>query len=136
LREYILIVDDERNIAHALTLRLEAAGYEVMWACDGASGVAAALARTPDAILLDIRMPDIDGFEVNKRLRTSPALDRTPIIFLSANVQDSCRQAALAAGAFAFLTKPYDARDVTTTIRNALDQRAELADAVCEGGPA
>ncbi len=133
MHERVLIVDDERGIAHALTIRLQAAEYEVRWAFDGVSGVAAASAWLPDVIVLDIRMPDIDGFEVNRRLRARPDLATTPVIFLSANVQESARQAALAAGAHAFLTKPYEAREVLAAIRSALDRKAGAAVVLAQG---
>jgi two-component system, OmpR family, response regulator len=130
LSSRILIVDDERAIAQALTLRLKAAGYDVQWACDGTSGVMAARDWRPDVIVLDIRMPDIDGFEVNRRLMSQPTENPTSVIFLSANVQDSARQAAMAAGAHAFLTKPYDSKDVLAAVRSALvrNARSTLAD--------
>jgi two-component system OmpR family response regulator len=130
LHERVLIVDDERFIAQALMLRLRAAGYEVRWAPDGASGIAAAGEWRPHVIVLDIRMPDMDGFEVNRRLRARSELDATPVIFLSANVQESARQTALAAGAHAFLTKPYESKDVLAAIRSALDRSPRTVDAV------
>jgi DNA-binding response OmpR family regulator len=134
MRERILVVDDERPIAQALAIRLRAGGYEVQCAFDGLSGVAAAVAWRPQAILLDIRMPDIDGFEVHRRLRAHPDLAGTPVIYLSANVQESARQAALAAGAQAFLTKPYESRDVLAAIRSALDRNERAGAQSAPGG--
>ena len=124
MRSRVLVVDDERFIAQALTIRLRAVGYDVRWAFDGASGIAAATEWRPDVIVLDIRMPDMDGFEVNRRLAAHPDLSATPVIFLSANIQESARQAAVAAGAHAFLIKPYESRDVLAAIRSALDRHA------------
>jgi two-component system OmpR family response regulator len=128
VRERGLIIDDERYIAQALMLRLRASGNDVQSACDGASGITAVSEWKPDVIMLDIRMPDMDGFEVNRRLRARPELAEIPVIFLSANVQESARQAALAAGAHAFLTKPYESKDVLAAIRNALDWSARTGD--------
>jgi len=128
LHERVLIVDDERFIAQALLIRLRAAGYDVKWAFDGASGIATAMDWHPDVVVLDIRMPDMDGFEVNRRLRANPKMASIPVIFLSANVQESSRQAALAAGARAYLTKPYESKDILAAIRGALDRHAETAD--------
>lgn len=128
MHERVLIVDDERFIAQALSVRLRSVGYEVQWAFDGASGIAAAMEWHPDVIMLDIRMPDVDGFEVKKRLEARPELNMTPVIFLSANVQESARQAALASGAHAFLTKPYESKDVLAAIRSALDHSAKTSD--------
>lgn len=131
----VLIIDDERFIAQALTIRLRAAGYDVHWAFDGASGLAAAAGVQPEVVILDIRMPDMDGFEVNRRLRARPELAGTPVIFLSANVQESARQAAMAAGAHAFLTKPFESDDVLAAIRSALDQGARIGDVVSKETP-
>lgn len=117
----VLIIDDERDLSQALAIRLRAAGYEAATADDGITGIAAASSQRPDAIVLDMRMPDLDGFEVQARLKRDPQLSRVPVIFLSANVQDTARQTALAAGAAAYLTKPYDAREVLTVIATAID---------------
>jgi DNA-binding response OmpR family regulator len=117
----VLIIDDERDLSQALAIRLRAAGYEAATADDGITGIAAASSQRPDAIVLDMRMPDLDGFEVQARLKRDPQLSRVPVIFLSANVQDTARQTALAAGAAAYLTKPYDAREVLAVIASAID---------------
>lgn len=119
----VLIIDDERPIAEGLMVRLRSVGYETRWAYDGPAGIECALSWRPDVVVLDIRMPGMDGFEVNRHLRASPELSGTPVIFLSANVQESARQAALAAGAHAFLTKPYESREILAAVRSALDVR-------------
>lgn len=120
----VLVVDDERGMTLALAVRLRAAGYDVHGALDGASGIAAALGWRPQVIVLDIRMPDMDGFEVKRRLMAHPDLSATPVVFLSANAPDSSRLAARAAGAHAFLTKPYASRDVLAVIKSALERNA------------
>lgn len=125
----VLIVDDERPIAQALSIRLRAVGHEVRSAHDGLSGVQAAREWHPCVIILDIRMPDIDGFEVSRQLRADPELAGVPVIFLSANVQESARHAALAAGASAFLKKPYDPREVLAAVSSALGCAAACGDA-------
>ncbi len=117
----VLVIDDEEGIARALAIRLRAAGFEVETACSGMAGLAAAASHPPDLILLDVRMPDIDGFEVHARLRRDPVLANIPVIFLSASVQDSARQSALAAGAIEYVTKPYDARQLIASINRAID---------------
>lgn len=116
----VLLIDDEPGIASALVVRLSAEGYVVETAMDGRSGLAAAAETQPDVILLDIRMPDIDGIEVCRRLKTNPELAATPVIFLSANVKDVVRHQALEAGGSAFLSKPYEPRDVLNAIRSAV----------------
>ena len=116
----VLVIDDEKGLSDALAIRLHAAGLDAQAAYDGNSGLAAARSVHPDAILLDMRMPDMDGFEVHAALRQDPALSAIPVIFLSANVQDSARHSALANGAYAYLTKPYDAREVVSTVLDAI----------------
>lgn len=118
----VLIIDDEWTIQQALKARLSAHGFAVHMAGDGVSGLEAARAIGPDVILLDIRMPDIDGFETFRRLRTDPAIAGIPVIFLTANVQDSTRQEARSAGAAGFLCKPYDAQQVMSMILKAAEQ--------------
>lgn len=115
----VLIVDDEPGITAALMTRLEAAGYEVFHAINGLAGVEAAELHRPDVIVLDIRMPDIDGYEVCTRLKQKPELCRIPVVFLSANVQDSARRRALDVGGASFLSKPYEAADVIAAIESA-----------------
>lgn len=112
----VLIIDDDRAITRLIAIWLEAAGYRPCLAFDGGQGLALAEVERPDAILLDIRMPDPDGFEVHARLKRSPALTNIPVVFLSANVQDTARKRALAGGASAFIEKPFDSRDVLAVV--------------------
>jgi CheY-like chemotaxis protein len=128
MSERVLVIEDERFIAQALTLRLRTAGYEAHCAHDGTSGIAAVAALNPDVILLDIRMPDMDGFEVFRHIKARPEFGSTPVIFLSANVQESARQAALAAGATAFISKPYEPKDILAAIKGVLDRHREKTD--------
>lgn len=133
MSDSVLIIDDEPGITVALMTRLEAKGFTVFHAINGLAGVEAAEMHHPDAIILDIRMPDIDGFDVCTRIRNRPELADTPIIFLSANVQDSARQRAIEVGGCAFISKPYEAADVIALIHRAVadkSQRKEEAEHV------
>lgn len=123
----VLIVDDEPGLARVLAIRMKAAGFEARTADGGVAGLESARSAPPDAIVLDVRMPDMDGFEVQARLKADPALRDVPVVFVSANVQDSARHAALAAGAFAYLSKPYDAREVVAVVDSAIAARASSA---------
>jgi len=116
----VLIVDDEPRITAALMIRLESRGYKVCHAINGLAGVEAACLCKPDVVVLDIRMPDIDGYETCSRIRRMPGMEKTPVIFLSANVQDSARAKAIAAGGSQFLSKPYEADDVIGAIEECL----------------
>ena len=112
----VLVIDDDADITKALTVRLGAAGYELVLAPDGITGLETARVEKPDVILLDIRMPGIDGFEVNRRLKTIPELAEVPVVFLSAHAQRAVRQEAWAAGGECFLPKPYDAGQLMAVI--------------------
>ncbi len=117
----VLIIDDDRAIITALTLRLEARGYDVVSAIDGPTGLAEAHRVLPNVILLDIRMPGMDGFGVNKRLKADPVVRDIPVVFLSAHAQETDRQAAMAAGAKYFLAKPYDSGKLFMAIEAVMD---------------
>ena len=104
----VLIIDDDPVIVEAMSARLDCAGHEVHFASDGKSGLAAVEQLRPDVILLDITLPDMDGFEVNRRLKAAPDLADIPIIFVSANAKDWAKRAAFSMGAKFYLSKPYD----------------------------
>lgn len=123
----VLIIDDEWTIQQALQARLLANGFEVLMACDGPTGIETARTQRPDVILLDLRMPDMDGFEVLQQLRATPEAASIPVIFLTANVQDTVKQKALSAGASGFLPKPYEPTVVLEAIRRAKAHPAEPA---------
>jgi DNA-binding response OmpR family regulator len=112
----ILVVDDDRDIVSGLSVRLEAAGYEVHSAFDGASGYDAALATQPDAMILDVRMPVMDGLSMLAKLRELPEMRTTPVIVLSASLSD--HQMALDMGARYFLDKPCDSRTLLTALHS------------------
>lgn len=118
----VLIVDDDRAIAQLAGVWLRAAGYELEIAYDGEAGLAAARATSPDAILLDIRMPKMDGFEVHRELKKDERLAHVPVIFLSANAQETARQRALEGGAKQFISKPYESADLIGAVRRVIAQ--------------
>lgn len=112
----VLIIDDEAAITTALTVRLRAVGCEVRSAPDGPTGLREAQANRPDVILLDIRMPGMDGFAVNRQLKAIGALADVPVIFLSAHAQAETRAEALRCGGEHFLPKPCTAAEVVAAI--------------------
>src|SRR5687768_10811049 len=97
----VLLVDDDPDIAAAAQLRLHAAGYETVYAADGREGVEGAVRCRPDVILMDVRMPNLDGFGAIAQLKQRDDTHHIPIIMLSASVSD--QRAALDAGARFFL---------------------------------
>lgn len=117
-RRKILLIDDDRDIAFGAALRLRSAGYDTLLACDGFEGVAGARANRPDVILLDVRMPRMDGFQVLAELRKESDTKLIPVIMLSASMHD--RQAALDCGARFFQCKPYRPDDLLASVAMAL----------------
>jgi DNA-binding response OmpR family regulator len=120
-RHTVLFVDDEREILIAATLRLGAAGYNILTACDGVDGMALAAERRPDVILLDVRMPRMDGLTALRELKRRSDTEDIPVIMLSASIID--RQEALDAGARTFLKKPYSGDMLVRTVNLALGSK-------------
>lgn len=118
----VLVIDDDREILHGLQTRLQFAGFDVQTALDGEGGLAAAESWRPDAVLLDIRMPKMDGLTVLRELRRRGATRETPVIMLSASLRD--RRTALDEGARFFVQKPYEPRAVLAALQAALGERA------------
>ncbi len=115
----VLIIEDEVAIATALEVRLSAMGYQTMAAHDARSGMTAASTFQPDVLILDIRLPDLDGIEVCRRLKEDPDLRSIQVVLLSANINDVSRGEAEDAGAFVCLAKPYEIQDVVAAIEAA-----------------
>lgn len=104
----VLVVDDDREILRAARIRLRSGGYEVLVAEDGSAGLATAKEEVPDAVLLDIRMPGLDGLSVLGALRKHLPTRAIPIVVLSANVAEKAKRRAMELGATYFLEKPYE----------------------------
>ncbi len=123
----ILDVDDDEAGQYAVARQLRLAGYEVIGASDGHSGLRIAESRQPDLILLDVRLPDIDGFEVCKRIRATPGIAETPIVQMSASYIDTnSRVKGLENGADAYLTEPVEPAILLATVNSLLRmKRAE-----------
>ena len=102
----VLLVDDDRDVVRAISIRLQASGYEVLSAHDGSTGFRTAVETRPDAVIIDVRMPDMSGLMFLDKLRNEPGLQTMPVIMLSGSLSD--RQHALAMGASYFLSKPCD----------------------------
>ncbi|MEM7058359.1 MAG: response regulator [Pseudomonadota bacterium] len=103
----VLIAEDEPNIATSLAFLLERAGYQVSIASNGAEALDAIDANTPDALLLDLMLPAVDGYEVLRRVRGNPKSADLPVLVLTAKGQKEDRETAEQSGANAFVTKPF-----------------------------
>lgn len=117
----ILIVDDEPHIRRLLSARLEAEGFRVTEACDGAEGLSSIMKHAPDLVLLDLMMPGANGLEVLSRIRSNPDRTTIPVIILTAKGQDTDRELALAGGAVDFVTKPFSPMKLLARIREIFD---------------
>jgi len=105
---HILIIEDAESIRHMIETLVSARGHEVEAVPTGARGLDAAVARPPDAILLDLHLPGgLDGYEVLAKLRDAEATRAVPIIVISALSDDGSKQRAVDAGATAYYTKPF-----------------------------
>ena len=115
INKRVLVVDDEQDVANAIRSRLTASGYEVSMANDGLAGLQAVQETDPHAILLDIRMPGLDGLAVLKQLKSNTKTSSTPVIVLSASLHD--KQIVLDGGANFFIQKPFE----SSSLLSALD---------------
>ncbi len=120
----LLVVEDERDTADMLIAYFEAQGYEVMAAAWGQDGVHIAREKRPDLILLDIRLPDIDGFEVCRQLRSDRRTESIPIIFLTEKRERIDKLSGLTLGAVDYITKPFDIQELRLRVRNVLRRAA------------
>jgi CheY-like chemotaxis protein len=116
----ILVVDDEPDVRLLIRIILEREGHEVNEAADGEEAMELAERVDPDVILLDIRMPGVDGWEVLERLKESGRLSKTAVVMISAHSTPTVAQEAIDLGCRAFITKPFRAQDVTATVEDVL----------------
>ena len=116
----ILIVEDDLDIADMLNAYFQVQEYNVMSVNWGEDGVRACQADTPDLVILDIRLPDIDGFEVARRLRSTRKTQDIPIIFLTERRERLDRLRGLELRAEDYITKPFDIQELRLKVRNAL----------------
>ena len=119
-RGFVLVVDDEEQNRTLLHDPLEARGYEIEEAENGTEALKKVAARPPDVILLDVMMPNLDGFEVCRRLKINPATAHIPILMLTALSERKERLMGIEDGANDFLTKPVDLQDVILRVGNAV----------------
>ena len=121
MQRKILIIDDEDDIREVAALSLESvAGWEVLSASSGAQGLARAIEHQPDAILLDVMMPGMDGPAIFQELRNNPATAKIPVLLLTAKVQSSDQRRFADLGVEAVLFKPFDPLTLSTQIAAVL----------------
>ena len=126
----ILVVDDESNIVDILRFNLQREGYEVLAAYDGKDGLEKAQTRSPDLILLDVMLPEMDGFQVCEELRKTDRL--TPIIMLTAREEERDRVMGLELGADDYVVKPFSVRELLARVRTNVRRQEVLSAAAPE----
>jgi DNA-binding response OmpR family regulator len=116
----VLVADDDEDILLLVRTVLEREGYEVVVTRDGAAAVAAAFQRRPDLAVLDVSMPELDGLEVLRRLRTDASTMDVPVVLLSARVQEEDVKRGFDNGANAYVQKPFSPRELSERVGELL----------------
>ncbi len=123
--EQILVVDDDKEIVRLVRSYLEKSGFKVLTAYDGETALHTLRREKPDLVVLDLMLPDRDGWDITRIIRTDEYLASTPIIMLTARVEDSDKIVGLEIGADDYITKPFNPREVVARVR-ALLRRSNL----------
>lgn len=133
--EKILVIDDELNIVELLKYNLLSSGYKVLYALNGKDGLNLAIDNKPDLILLDIMLPEMDGFDVCKEMKKNKGIENIPIIMLTAKGDEFDKILGLELGADDYITKPFSVRELLARIKVVLRRnlKEELSDVISIG---
>jgi CheY-like chemotaxis protein len=121
-RKKILLVDDSNTVLMMERMMLRDGGYDVVTAKNGAEAVKQAEREKPDLILLDVVMPEMNGFEACKRIRALPDTRSTPIIMVTTRSEQTNVEAGFASGCNAYITKPFNSLDLLAKLRSYLPE--------------
>ena len=124
-KQRVLVVDDDPAIVRALRSYLEQAGLEILTASDGNSAMRVLRHEKPELLILDLMLPDRDGWDITRTIRADPTLATIPIIMLTARVEDTDKIIGLELGADDYITKPFNTREVVARVR-ALLRRSQF----------
>ena len=116
----ILVVDDDKEVVRLMRGYLEQAGFEALAAYNGETAIHILRREKPDLLLLDLMLPDRDGYDITRLVRGDPALSSIPIIMVTARVEDADKIIGLEIGADDYVTKPYNPREVVARVRARL----------------
>ncbi len=116
----ILVVDDDREIVRLVRAYLEKEHFQVLTAYDGETALHMARRERPHLMVLDLMLPDRDGWDITRTIRSDSALHNTPIIMLTARVEDSDKIVGLELGADDYVTKPFNPREIVARVRSVL----------------
>jgi len=124
-KEKMLIIEDEKDIVKMLDYNLKKEGFKTLSAYNGEDGLDMASKENPDLILLDLMLPEIDGFDVCKALKSDPKTSHIPIIILTAKDQETDKSVGLELGADDYVTKPFSPRELIARIKAVLRRAKE-----------
>lgn len=134
----VLLVEDDRALAEVLEYNLRERGYEVIRCSDGQDALNQARSRIPDVILLDIMIPVMDGFEVCRRIRSSPGTENTPILMMTAKSEEVDQIVGYRVGADDYVTKPFSVKVLLERVNSLLRRNSQATsggnDVVSRGG--
>lgn len=119
----VLLAEDEPNIVESLTFLLERAGFDISAETDGRRALETALSDTPDILVLDVMLPELDGYEILRQLRADRRTIELPVLMLTAKGQREDRETALECGADLFITKPFSNSEIVAAVRQLADGR-------------
>lgn len=123
----VLIADDDEHILKAMSLRLKAHGYDVVWAVDAVQAVMRAHQEKPDVAVLDVHMPAGDGMAVIDKFSRSEETWDIPVVLVTADTQTATRDRAVSSGARHYLTKPFETKQLIACVEEALSSRKTSA---------
>jgi two-component system phosphate regulon response regulator PhoB len=116
----VLLAEDDPDIRHLVSAKLLRSGFDVIETADGAEALAAIRRRRPDLVLIDLRMPRLEGLEVLRELRADPGTARLPVIVLTARTRGLDAQLGYAAGATDYIVKPFSPRELVRRVEDVL----------------
>ncbi len=122
----VLVIEDDPRSIRLMELVLSSHGYQAVIARNGEEGLAAARRRRFDVILLDLMLPEVDGFEVLRQLQADPELDDVPVVITSARARPSTREEAVGLGADLYLTKPYRKAELLDAIASLVNEETQV----------
>lgn len=128
MNERILIAEDNPQNMRLIEMVLGTRGYSLLRATDGKEALDMALRERPDLIIMDIQLPRLNGLEVTKKLRETPALNRVPIIAVTAYAMKGDKERFIGGGCDAYLSKPFNANELCRVVADMIRQRKEAAD--------
>lgn len=134
IKQKVLVVDDEPDTVELIAFNLRNAGYAVLTAENGAEALRKARVAQPDLVILDLMLPEVDGFEVCKILRADALTAKVPVLMLTAKAAEVDRVLGLELGAKDYMTKPFSPRELVLRVRNLISEEAEEQEQVFQIG--